>query len=1102
MFPDQDLGTDGAQTDQEREIAENTPAGQNIGAPVRATDSGDVLTYSLGGTDETSFDINRATGQLSTKAALDHETKGTYEMEVTATDPFGEDATAAVTIEVTDVNEDPTITGSPAAVISFAEIGETTNLPTYTAIDQDEDETDSLEWSLKGADEGQFDISSAGVLTFDGTPNYESPGDANRDNDYKVTIVVTDAKGNTDEHDVTVTVTNVEEDGTVTLSTLQPRVGVELTADLTDPDLDITDLTWAWSKSGADFTEDDRPTTASYTPVSGDIGATLTATATYKDGMGTNEDTATLASANTVIADIRNKAPKFPDQDDETEGDQTDQEREVPENYATGQSYGGDADNDYTHPNIGAPVVATDNQFETTTSATSVADTLTYTLGGTDAASFDINRTTAQLQAKAALDHEDKDTYTVTVTATDPSGLSATVNVTIEVTDVDEAPEITVHENVAPEFADSEDGARRVAENTVAGEDIGNPVAASDANGDALTYALSGTDAASFTIDPDTGQLMTLADLDYETKASYSVTVAASDSGGLSDSIDVTITVTDVDENVAPEFADSEDGARRVAENTVAGEDIGNPVAASDANGDALTYALSGTDAASFTIDPDTGQLMTLADLDYETKASYSVTVAASDSGGLSDSIDVTITVTDVDENVAPEFADSEDGARRVAENTVAGEDIGNPVAASDANGDALTYALSGTDAASFTIDPDTGQLMTLADLDYETKASYSVTVAASDSGGLSDSIDVTITVTDVDENVAPEFADSEDGARRVAENTVAGEDIGNPVAASDANGDALTYALSGTDAASFTIDPDTGQLMTLADLDYETKASYSVTVAASDSGGLSDSIDVTITVTDVDENVAPEFADSEDGARRVAENTVAGEGIGNPVAASDANGDALTYALSGTDAAFFAIDLDTGQLMTLADLDYETKASYSVTVAASDSGGLSDSIDVTITVTDVEKPGTVTLSADPQVGVELTASLADPDGNVSGEAWQWARDDGAGGFEDIASATSAAYTPGADDEGKQLRATVTYTDDDGADKSAEVTSAAVEPEAATCGPPEDRYDTNGENGIQKSEVLTAINDYLFGGVDCEITKSEVLRLINLYLFG
>ena len=295
----------------------------------------------------------------------------------------------------------------------------------------------------------------------------------------------------------------------------------------------------------------------------------------------------------------------------------------------------------------------------------------------------------------------------------------------------------------------------------------------------------------------------------------------------------------------------------------------GGPVAATDPNdGDQLTYTLGGPDASSFAISSvdDTGGQITVGagtKLDYETKSTYMVTVVATDSFGATASIDVTITVTDVNEgpeimrapdaNVAPEFA-SATTSRTVAENTATGEDIGTPVAATDANGDALTYALRGTDAASFAIDSDTGQLMTLAALDYETKATYSVTVTASDSGGLSDSIDVTITVTDVDENVAPEFADSEDGARSVAENTAAGEDIGNPVAASDANGDALTYALSGTDAASFDIDTGSGQLMTLAALDYEAKTSYEVTVTATDGDNASDSIDVAITVTDVDE--------------------------------------------------------------------------------------------------------------------------------------------------------------------------------------------------------------------------------------------------------
>ena len=61
-------------TNQARKVAENTPAGTNIGDPVAASDT-DVLTYSLGGTDVESFGINRATGHIVTKGALDKEQK-------------------------------------------------------------------------------------------------------------------------------------------------------------------------------------------------------------------------------------------------------------------------------------------------------------------------------------------------------------------------------------------------------------------------------------------------------------------------------------------------------------------------------------------------------------------------------------------------------------------------------------------------------------------------------------------------------------------------------------------------------------------------------------------------------------------------------------------------------------------------------------------------------------------------------------------------------------------------------------------------------------------------------------------------------------------
>jgi hypothetical protein len=103
--------------------------------------------------------------------------------------------------------------------------------------------------------------------------------------------------------------------------------------------------------------------------------------------------------------------------------------------------------------------------------------------------------------------------------------------------------------------------------------------------------------------------------------------------------------------------------------------------------------------------------------------------------------------------------------------------------------------------------------------------------------------------------DAAPMFAE-ETTTRSVAENTAAGMNIGGPVTATDAGDDTLTYTLGGTDAASFDIDPATGQLMTKAMLDYETKMSYMVTVTATHPDGASDSIDVTINVTDVDETV------------------------------------------------------------------------------------------------------------------------------------------------------------------------------------------------------------------------------------------------------
>ena len=102
-------------------------------------------------------------------------------------------------------------------------------------------------WSVAGDDGSKFNISAGGALTFKDKPDFEAPTDANKNNVYEVTVRAADGDGNRGEMAVKVTVENEDEPGTVTLSKIQPRVGVAVTASVTDPDGSISGLTWQWS---------------------------------------------------------------------------------------------------------------------------------------------------------------------------------------------------------------------------------------------------------------------------------------------------------------------------------------------------------------------------------------------------------------------------------------------------------------------------------------------------------------------------------------------------------------------------------------------------------------------------------------------------------------------------------------------------------------------------------------------------------------------------------------------------------------------------------------------------------------------------------------
>ena len=218
---------------------------------------------------------------------------------------------------------------------------------------------------------------------------------------------------------VTITVTNQDEDGTVTLSSTQPQVETPLTATLTDPDENVSALSWSWESSLDEntWTAISGAASESYTPVAADIGSHLRATASYNDGQGDGKSAQAVSDKPVQAKPVINFSPVF---DTETTT------RMVAENSGAGTS-------------VALPVTATD-----------AGDTLAYSLSGVGSSFFDIVGSSGQIRVAdgVSLDYEDpgnqgdNNQYLVTVAATDTSNATDTIDVTISVTDVDEAPAV------------------------------------------------------------------------------------------------------------------------------------------------------------------------------------------------------------------------------------------------------------------------------------------------------------------------------------------------------------------------------------------------------------------------------------------------------------------------------------------------------------------------------------------------------------------------------------------------------------------------------------------------------------------------------------
>ena len=1071
VFPDQDPNMEGRQTDQEMRVPENAEVDDTVGDPVVAIDkdatgSQESLFYTLeddttagtgddrdSGDDTSFFKINSTTGQISVKKkGLNYESPTdddkTYNVIVMATDPSSDNSTVKVAIEVIDVREAPKMGDEDAnANRTSTTIPETTattvSLSNYTASDDDDGTTPALTWTLSGSDDDMFmlcagDSGGTCVAVDDNTVQLrleeELDYEARTDKVYDVTVTATDSHDMSVSRDVAVTVTNAEEDGVVTLSGQQPEVGSAggrgITATLTDPDGSLRDITWTWATSTSDNvngTWSDVQTTtgrtsSTYKSKVGDVDDYLRVTVTYKDGHGEAEDGPLQEVPTNMVkaADTLNSSPEFEDS--------------TPEWVVS-------EDADIT--SASTDITITDD------ADANVCDTLAYELTGTDHEIFthtegattspDANdvctyTVTISFVSGTELDYDTDNSYTVKLSAKDPSNASASATLTVKLDDVDEVPYFISEER---SFNHPENDAGTVTTFVV-----------KDPEGKNVTWILGGTDEDDFNDIAGTcnsrtkecsGVLTFKEDSqpDYETEDSYLITVQASDGRqtvGFSSVETVTITIDDVDE----------DGV--VSTGTTRQPKVGTRITAmlTDDDNDTPTIVTWQWATSTSATGPWNDIEPTGEDTDIDDGNDPAYTPRESDVGYylqatvtyIDDTTPDDTTTPDVDErvdtaskaftlpvlmedyeNTAPVFPDQDpnmegrqtDQEMRVPENAEVDDTVGDPVAAidKDATGsqESLFYSLEddttvGTgddrdatpgndDLSFFKINSTTGQIsVKKKGLNYESPTdddkTYNLIVRATDPSSDNSTTKVAIEVIDLRE--APEMVDEigSDQVQNLSATTTVEHD-------SDSNGTATTTVLSTYAATDDEDDNATPAVMREWSLEGVDKDMFALCEEDDDS---------TNTCSDPDTTGGNNIV-----TLRFKENP-------NFEARADSAGNNV----------------------------------YNITVVATDNDGQTASRNVAVTLTNVEEDGEVTLSnRQPEVGIPITASLTDPDGGIPSTTWQWYRAVDASSdacdpwmpnddVEEIPNAMSRTYTPVATDAdtgntGRCLYPVATYTD-------------------------------------------------------------------------
>ncbi|XP_071884699.1 cadherin EGF LAG seven-pass G-type receptor 2 isoform X3 [Anas platyrhynchos] len=552
---------------------------------------------------------------------------------------------------------------------------------------------------------------------------------------------------------------------------------------------------------------------------------------------------------------------------------------------------------------------------------------------------FYIDAQTGALDVVSPLDYEASKEYTLRIRAQDggrPPLSNISGLVTVQVLDVNDN---------APIFVSTPFQAT-VLENVPVGYSVIHVQAIDADSGDnaRLVYTLLETGAGfPFAINNSTGWIVVASELDREAVDFYSFGVEAQDQGSppMASSASVSVTILDVNDN-SPEFTQREYGARLNEDAAVGTSVLTVSAVDRDANS-VITYQISsGNTRNRFSITSQSGGgLISLAlPLDYKLERQYLLTIAASD-GTRQDTAQVVVNVTDANTH-RPVFQSSHYTVN-VNEDRPVGTTVVVISATDEDTGEnaRITYLMEDS-IPQFRIAPDTGAVTTQMELDYEDQVSYTLAITARDNGipQKSDTTYLEILVSDVNDN-APQFLrDSYQGS--IYEDVPAFTSV-LQVSATDRDSGLngrVFYTFQGGDDGDgdFIIESTSGIVRTLRRLDRENVPLYALRAYAVDKGVPARRTPVEIQVTVLDVNDNPPVFERDEFDIFVEENSPIGLVVAR-ITATDpdegTNAQIMYQIVEGNIPEVFQLDIFSGELTALADLDYETKAEYVIVVQA-----------------------------------------------------------------------------------------------------------------------------------------------------------------------